>query len=248
MSENTQQPSGGQEPRDPWAPPERKVPLDKPPVHDQQTVVSMPAPPAGAPTGAPYPGAPGQQAPGFGAPTPPPAPQAAPGSYGYPAPPQQPAQDGGYPGQQPGQDAGYPGYPGQQPGYDGGYPGYPGQQPSYGYAGWTGMAAPQNGFGIAAMVLGIVACVTMFCSWGISGIVLGVLALIFGMLGKGKAARGEASNRGQALAGIIMGIVGIVLGVVILVLLIVLVANAPESHHSEYDYWDSALTLAASGR
>ncbi|MCX5385995.1 DUF4190 domain-containing protein [Streptomyces sp. NBC_00083] len=246
MSENSQQPPGGQEPRDPWAPPEHKVPLDKPPVHDQQTVVSMPTPPADAP------GAPGQQAPGFGAPTPPPAPQAAPGSYGYPAYPQQPAQDAGYPGypQQPAQDGGYPGYPGQ-PGQDGGYPGYPGypnQQAAYGYAGWTGMPAPQNGFGIAGMVLGIVACASMICTWGISGIVLGALALIFGFLGKGKVARGEANNRGQALAGIIMGFVGIVLGLVILVLLIVLVANAPDSNHSDYDYWENALTLASSTR
>ncbi|MEU9099404.1 DUF4190 domain-containing protein [Streptomyces sp. NPDC048361] len=253
MSENTQQPPGGQGPRDPWAPPERKVPLDKPPVdtppvHNQPTVVSMPTPPAdapgSAPGSAPFPGAPGQQNPGFGAPTPPPAPQAAPGSYGYPAYGQQPGQDAGYQGYpgQPGQDGGYPGYPGQ----DGGYPGYPSQQSAYGYAGWTGAAAPQNGLGTAAMVLGIIACATMLCTWGISGIVLGVLALIFGILGKGKVARGEANNRGQAQAGFVMGIVGTVLGLVILVLLIVFVANAPSSSHSEYDYWDSALTLGAS--
>uniref|UniRef100_A0AAU2V126 DUF4190 domain-containing protein n=1 Tax=Streptomyces sp. NBC_00003 TaxID=2903608 RepID=A0AAU2V126_9ACTN len=234
MSDNTQQPSGGQEPRDPWAPPEHKVPLDKPPVHDQQTVISMPgadgqnaAPPQGAPGApaqGPFPGAPGQQAPGpgFGGPTPPPG-QAAPGSYGYPSYPQQPAQ---------------------------GYPGYPGQQPAYGYPGWTGMPAPQNGFGIAAMVLGIAACVLMICTWGIAGIVLGALALIFGLLGKGRATRGEANNRGQAIAGIIMGIAGIVLGIVILVLLIVLVANAP-SHHSDYNGYDdysNFLSLAVSGR
>ena len=68
------------------------------------------------------------------------------------------------------------------------------------------MPAPQNGFGTAAMVLGIAALALMFCTWGVAGIVLGVLALIFGLLGKGRVARGEANNRGQALAGIIMGI------------------------------------------
>ncbi|MEU3499706.1 hypothetical protein ABZ726_02685 [Streptomyces hundungensis] len=241
MSDNTQQPSGGPESRDPWAPPEHKVPLDKPPVHDQQTVIAMPgapgtgpngAPPAGAPGGAPaqgpYQGAPAQPAPGtqpapgFGAPTPPPATgQAAPGSYGYPAYPQQPAQ---------------------------GYPAYPNQQGGYGYQGWTGGTPPQNGFGTASMVLGIVACVAMICTWGIGGIVLGALALIFGFLGKGRVARGEANNRGQALAGIITGIVGIVIGAVILVLMIVIVVNAP-SHSSsdDYDYSDS-LSLSHSAR
>ncbi|MFE9403927.1 hypothetical protein ACFYNY_19360 [Streptomyces sp. NPDC006530] len=241
MSDNTQQPSGGPEPRDPWAPPEHKVPLDKPPVHDQQTVIAMPgapgtgqngAPPMGAPGGAPaqgpYQGAPGQpapgtqQAPGFGAPTPPPATgQAAPGSYGYPAYPQQTAQ---------------------------GYPGYPNQQSAYGSPGWTGVAAPQNGFGTAAMVLGIIACAGIFC-WGVGGIVLGALALIFGLLGKGRVGRGEANNRGQALAGIIMGIVGIVLGVVFLVLMIVIVVKAPSSHSSDYDYdYSNSLSLSHSAR
>ncbi|MFG2718034.1 DUF4190 domain-containing protein [Streptomyces sp. NPDC048416] len=243
MSENTQQPPGGQEPRDPWAPPEHKVPLDKPSVHDQQTVVSMPAPPTGAPNGAPGapgsappPGAPGQQAPGnygypSGAPTPPSG-QPGPGGYGYPAgaqipPPGQP-DPGGY---------GYPAYP-QQPAQTGGYPGYPGQQPSYGYPGWAGMSAPQNGFGTAAMVLGIIACASMFCTWGIAGIVLGVLALIFGLLGKGRAARGEANNRGQAVAGVVMGIIGIVLGIAILVLVIVAFADK-SSRHDDYDYWNA---------
>ncbi|MEU3371800.1 hypothetical protein ABZ734_15195 [Streptomyces sp. NPDC006660] len=267
MSENNQPPPGGQEPRDPWAPPEHKVPLDKPPVHDQRTLASMPAPPADGqsdgPGGAPasFPGAPGQQAPGqqapgqqtpgqqtpgqqaptpgFGAPTPPPAPSHAPsGSYGYPAYPQQAGPDGGYPG-----------YPGQQPGYDAGYPGYPGQ-PGYGYGGWTGMAAPQNGFGTAAMVLGIIACAAMLCTWGIAGIVLGVLALIFGLLGKGRAARGEANNRGQAIAGVVLGIVGIVAGIVILILMVVVLTHQPTHHDGVYDddYWNSFLSVAFSAR
>ncbi|MFI6052339.1 hypothetical protein ACIBCO_19915 [Streptomyces violascens] len=230
MSDNTQQPSGGQEPRDPWAPPEHKVPLDKPPVHDQQTVVSMPGADgrSAAPAQGPFPGAPGQQvpgqqapAPGFGGPTPQPAPpgQAVPGSYGYPSYPQQPAQ-------------GYPGYPGA------------GQQPAYGYPGWTGMPAPQNGFGIAAMVLGIAACVLMFCSVGIAGIVLGTLALIFGLLGKNRVGRGEANNRGQALTGIIMGIIGIVLGIGLLVLVIV----TSSYEHSSYNDYSNFLSLAVSAR
>ncbi|MFD9792403.1 DUF4190 domain-containing protein [Streptomyces sp. NPDC059070] len=110
-----------------------------------------------------------------------PPPPAAPGG---PAPGQ--AAPGGY---------GYPAYPG--------YPGY-----GYGHPGWTGMGAPLNGFGTTALVLGIIS-VVLFCLWGL-GIILGILALIFGFLGRGRAKRGEATNGGQALAGIILGVVGIV--------------------------------------
>ncbi|MER7718148.1 DUF4190 domain-containing protein [Streptomyces flaveolus] len=107
--------------------------------------------------------------------------------------------------------------PGQVPyGYPGGH-GYPGQggyagpQPQ-GYYGWPGMAPmPSNGMGTAGLVLGIVSAV-IFCLWPLA-IVLGVLGVVFGALGRGKARGGEATNPGQALAGIICGAAGIVLGI-----------------------------------
>ncbi|KUO15141.1 hypothetical protein AQJ91_43210 [Streptomyces dysideae] len=118
------------------------------------------------------------------------------------------APDG--PGQVP---YGYPGGPG---GY--GYPtpsGYGGHGPqthgSAGYYGWPGLQPmPSNGMGTASLVVGIISAV-IFCLWPIA-IILGVLALIFGTIGRGKARRGEATNAGQALAGIICGAVGLVLG------------------------------------
>ncbi|MEU5596039.1 hypothetical protein [Streptomyces sp. NPDC020298] len=91
----------------------------------------------------------------------------------------------------------------------------PGQLP-YGYPagpgyGWPGMQPmPSNGMGTAALSLGILAALC-FCLWPLA-IVLGVLAVIFGGIGRGKARRGEATNGGQALAGIICGAAGIVLG------------------------------------
>lgn len=110
-------------------------------------------------------------------------------------------------------------------GYPGGYgvPGH-GGTPSYGgVPGYYGWAAPQqgpsNGMGMAAMVLGIVAAVG-FCLWPVA-IITGVLALIFGVIGRSKANRGEATNPGQALAGIICGSAGTVLGVGLAVLIIV---------------------------
>ncbi|QEV20559.1 DUF4190 domain-containing protein [Streptomyces alboniger] len=77
--------------------------------------------------------------------------------------------------------------------------------------------APANGMGVAALVLGIIATVG-FCL-GPLAVVLGVLAVVFGAVGRGKARRGEATNGGQALAGIICGSVGIVLGAAFLVIL-----------------------------
>ncbi|MET9257157.1 DUF4190 domain-containing protein [Streptomyces sp. NPDC003717] len=94
-------------------------------------------------------------------------------------------------------------------GYPGGYG--PSPQPQ-GYYGWPGVGpVPSNGLGTAALILGIIAA-AVFCLWPLA-IVLGVLAVVFGAVGRAKATRQEATNPGQALAGLICGIAGIVLGV-----------------------------------
>lgn len=196
---------GASEERDPWAPPADEGAPGAPGAGGTSWPASGPVPlekrdPWAAPA-APPAGAGGQ-----GEPVPPPpiGPEG-PGQvpYGYPGFPG--PQGGGAPGPQ-----GYPGYPG--------YPGYQGQGPP-GY-GWPAMPmAPANGMGVTALVLGIIAA-AVFCLWPLA-IVLGVLAIIFGSIGRGRAKRGEATNPGQALAGIICGIAGIVLGVALLVVLIV---------------------------
>jgi hypothetical protein len=73
--------------------------------------------------------------------------------------------------------------------------------------------------GTAGLVLGIIA-VVLFCAWPLA-IVLGVLAVIFGLIGRAKARRGEATNPGQALAGVICGAVGVVLAVALIVFIAV---------------------------
>ncbi|MGW5032526.1 DUF4190 domain-containing protein [Streptomyces nigra] len=209
------------EERDPWAPPApggpgHTVAANEPPawagptVHDQRTMAALPTPGPGQPGPSPWahPAAPGQAVP----PSDPFAPPAYPGpygpvaSYGEPVPPPPIGPEG--PGQVP---YGYPGTPG--------YPGAhaPGAGAGLSY-GWPGMhqPLPSNGMGTAGLVLGIISA-AIFCLWPIA-IVLGVLALIFGAIGRGKARRGEATNPGQALAGIICGITGIVLGVGLLVI------------------------------
>ncbi|WP_253195507.1 hypothetical protein [Streptomyces sp. JHA26] len=225
-------PGTGPSGADPWAPPADAAapdgpggpggtlasnapsPWSAPSVHDQRTVTSLPAmgtqPPPWATPGAPAPAdgtanpfaPPAAAAPASGAANP----FAAPAQAQVPpyagqdqaVPPPPIAPDG--PGQVP---YGYPGGPG--PG------GYAAPQPP-GYYGWPGMTPmPSNGMGTAGLVLGIVAA-AVFCLWPLA-IVLGILGVVFGALGRGKARRGEATNPGQALAGIICGTAGIVLGV-----------------------------------
>ncbi|MFJ3666706.1 hypothetical protein ACIPSE_09660 [Streptomyces sp. NPDC090106] len=200
-------------------------PLSWPPpsVHDQVTVVdatpaaqpwagpgpATPAGPAADPFAAPGAGAPRNPFAPPGAATPP-NPFAAPGAATPPnpfaaptgaVPPPPIAPDG--PGRMP--YAGYaaPGAPAQGYGYPGG--------PQTGYYGWPGQAMPENGMGTAGLVLGVLSAI-VFCLWPLA-IVLGVLGVIFGAVGRGKAKRGVSTNAGQALAGIICGAVGIVLGV-----------------------------------
>ncbi|WPW31730.1 DUF4190 domain-containing protein [Streptomyces atratus] len=231
MSDNTEQPAGGAAPRDPWAPPDSGVPLEKPagdprsPAgHDQPTVTSMPGVGDGpAPVTGPGFGAGGQTGPvsepgaGFG-----------PGFGPGEVPPPPIAPNG--PGQQLPPAAGQYGYPAPPAPQYGSYPGYTG----YNQAPWGG-TTPSNGMGTAAMVLGILA-VCLFCIYGIPSLILGALALIFGILGRKRAQRGEATNSGQALAGIIMGSIGIAFGVAIISFFIWLfVTHADEFDDNSYN-------------
>ncbi|MEV1048495.1 DUF4190 domain-containing protein [Streptomyces sp. NPDC049916] len=240
MSDNTEQPGGGAAPRDPWAPPDSRVELDKPgantpppTVHEQPTVTSMPsAGPAEGPGPAP---AGGGFGPASSVPPPPiaphgpgPGPGAGPG-HGHPTPPP---------------SAGHYGYPAPPPPAYGGYPGYGGY--GMGPAGWA--PAPSNGLGTAAMVLGIIS-VVGFCLYGLN-IVLGILALIFGIIGLGRAKRGEATNRGMALAGVILGCIGMVIGSVLLGIIIWAAANSEDGggyDESDPNYDDPFATSLVVG-
>ncbi|GAA2517561.1 DUF4190 domain-containing protein [Streptomyces gobitricini] len=219
--------AGKSDSHDPWAPPGSRPPQDRvgPAPHQPP-----PGPPGvhDQPTMTSVPGA------GAGGEPPPPpiAPggpaQPAPGPYGYPAP-TPPAGTYGYPAPVP--PAGAYGYPG--------YPGYGG----YGQTGWQ--PAPANGMGVTALVLGIVSMV-FFCVWGL-GVIAGILALVFGILGRKKAQRGEADNHGVALAGIILGAVGIVVSGVFLAFLIwaVTTSEGGSDHQDQRggDPFDTSLVL-----
>ncbi|WP_369392175.1 DUF4190 domain-containing protein [Streptomyces sp. CG1] len=230
----------------PWAPPEHRTSLEKKPaevqnqppgqppsVHDQATMTSLPAdgfpPPVSAPgytPPAPHPGFAPPAASGFGVPG-----AATVGAEAVPPPPIAPSG---------------PGIP--APPASGGY-GYPGYPAGYG---WPGMPmAPQNGMGVAALVLGILS-ICLFCLYGVVSLVLGILAVVFGIKGRRRAERGEATNHGQAQAGLIMGIIGIILGIAVIVLLAIGITTAireGSTHSDPYD--DSALGVSvtvAAGR
>ena len=77
-------------------------------------------------------------------------------------------------------------------------------------------ARPRNGMGTAAMVLGILALVlVVLIFFSPLGALLGLLAVIFGILGVLRANRGEADNRGQALTGLVTGAVALVVGLLL---------------------------------
>jgi hypothetical protein len=83
--------------------------------------------------------------------------------------------------------------------------------------------APNNTFGLGSMILGIIAIPLACCA--IPGLVLGIAAGVLGFLGKQKADQGLATNRGQAMTGLICGAVAAGLGLVIFI--IGLMVNLP---------------------
>jgi hypothetical protein len=78
-------------------------------------------------------------------------------------------------------------------------------------------AAPANGLATASLVLGILSVV--FFWLGFFGIIMAILAVVFGAVGLSRAG-GGAPNRGLAVAGLVLGIVSILLFVVVVLALI----------------------------
>jgi hypothetical protein len=115
----------------------------------------------------------------------------------------------------------YPGtlppYPGAQPGYPppppGQYPpqaGYYPPPPPQPYASYTPPpTAPKNGLGIAALITAIISLPAALSVFG--GFLLGIVAVVLGFIGYNRSKRGEATNGGVAISGIVLGFLGIIL-------------------------------------
>jgi hypothetical protein len=93
--------------------------------------------------------------------------------------------------------------------YPGSYPPPP-PQPYSGYA--PPPVAPKNGLGIAALVVAIIGLV--FCWTVVGGVILGVVAVIIGFVARGRVKRGQATNGGVAIAGIVLGFLAIIVSLV----------------------------------
>ncbi len=87
----------------------------------------------------------------------------------------------------------------------------PPQQPvgSSGAAGYP--QKPRNGLGTAALIVGILAILGIIIVFG--GVILGIIAIILGFIGRGRAKKGQATNGGMATAGIVLGVIAIVASV-----------------------------------
>lgn len=109
------------------------------------------------------------------------------------------------------------GYPNPYPPgpYQGGYPPAP-PQPYAGYA--PPPVGPRNGLGTTALIIAIVALLSSFTVVG--GVILGIVAVIIGFAGRGRAKRGEANNGGVALAGVILGFLAIIIGLAFIAVVI----------------------------
>lgn len=86
---------------------------------------------------------------------------------------------------------------------------------AYGNEGATGLLRPRNGAGRAALVSGVLA---LLCAIGFFlvltipvAVVLGLAAIVLGILGRGRVRRGLATNRGSATLGIVTGLLSLLL-------------------------------------
>ncbi|MFD5098551.1 DUF4190 domain-containing protein [Streptomyces albidochromogenes] len=100
------------------------------------------------------------------------------------------------------------------------------QQPQFPQAPMPAAQA-RNGLGTAALILGIIGALSgliPFFFW-LAGI-LGIIALVMGLAGRGRAKRGGATNKGVALAGAILGLISLIMSVVGAVILFKAVDDA----------------------
>lgn len=107
---------------------------------------------------------------------------------------------------------------------------------------------PRNGLGVAALVLGIVGLLFAFTPitfW--LGAILGILGLVFGIVGMGRASKGEATNKGVAIAGLILGAIAIVVSIVWLIVVVVFVDQAKKDLEELDKQLDSTAAPAEPG-
>jgi hypothetical protein len=82
--------------------------------------------------------------------------------------------------------------------------------------GYPAARGRRNGIGTTSLVVGVVGLVlVVLLLFAPLGAFLGLLAVLFGILGLVRVNRGEADNRGQAVAGLVTGGLALLIGVVV---------------------------------
>ncbi|WP_309053522.1 DUF4190 domain-containing protein [Streptomyces sp.] len=95
-----------------------------------------------------------------------------------------------------------------------------------------------NGMAIAALVLGIVALVLFWTVFG--GIVLGLAAVVLGIIGARRARGGRAPHRTMSVVGAVLGALALIVSVVILAI------GASVLGSDEYENFDECVRNATS--
>ncbi|MFF5447985.1 DUF4190 domain-containing protein [Streptomyces sp. NPDC012888] len=99
-----------------------------------------------------------------------------------------------------------------------------------------GAAQQGNGMAVAALVLGIAALLLFWTVFG--GLVLGLLAVVLGVIGARRARAGHAARGTMAVTGAVLGALGLIASAVILVI------GASVIGSEEYKDFDECLRHA----
>lgn len=99
-------------------------------------------------------------------------------------------------------------------------------------------ARQSNGLAIAALVLGILALLSFWTVFG--GIVLGILALVLGIIAARRARGGRAPHKVMAIVGAVLGALGLVASAIIIAI------GASFLNSDEYKNFDDCVKHADS--
>ncbi|CAN5778146.1 hypothetical protein BH18ACT15_BH18ACT15_02350 [soil metagenome] len=107
--------------------------------------------------------------------------------------------------------------------------------------GYVEPSGRRNGMGVAALVVGVVSLVLalLIIFFPIAGL-LGFIAIILGILGIRRASRREADNRGQAIAGLVTGLLALGLAV----FFTIGIGSFFAGHQDEFRKFGTCLTSA----
>ena len=97
----------------------------------------------------------------------------------------------------------------------------------------------RNGIGTAALVFGVLGFLLAIV---VVGGLLGIVAIVLGIIGLSRVRRGEATNRGSAIAGIALGVIAVALTGI----LIIASATFISDNKEEFDNLNDCLDKATS--